>query len=189
MKTVEEMMVSMRCYPHAPLNLSLAEALVMMRMPRWQQKHPDGRTSTPHVLLVFDDDLEFIGIVRRHHILRALHPDYLVGKRGKIRLRWLNTKLDAAIQSMSEEAIVKGLRELAQKRLQDIMSPIKVVIEHDASLLQALRMIVQHDAVCLPVTKDGKLIGVLRRTDVLWEIEALLGVRPDEWRNTLRDRS
>jgi CBS-domain-containing membrane protein len=182
LKTVEQVMVPMRYYPHGPSNLSVADALLLMKLPRWVDKRHARYRSVPHDLLVFNDDLEFMGIVRRRAILRALQPDLLFPRRVKYRERLFNVKPDADIlalsgdERLSEEQIVDRLRKRAQKRIEEIMIPLENAINHDDPLTQAINQIVESRTGCLPVIKDGTVVGMIRSEDVLREVESLLDI-------------
>ncbi|MHC4512568.1 MAG: response regulator [Planctomycetota bacterium] len=182
LKTVEQVMVPMRYYPHAPSSLSVADALLLMKLPRWVEKRPGSYRAVPHDLLVFSDDLEFMGIVRRRAILRALQPEFLFPRKVKYRERSFNVKPDADIlalsgdEELSEEKIIESMRRRANKRIEEIMIPLERAINHDDDLTQAINQIVESRTGCLPVIKDGNVVGMIRSEDVLREVESLLGI-------------
>lgn len=70
---------------------------------------------------------------------------------------------------LSERDVV---RIVAQRRDPDAVRIGRLEVEHvasvdaDASIDDAWTTMMEHDLVQLPVTDDGRLIGVLRRTDI-----------------------
>ncbi len=173
-RTVEEMMVPMKMYPHLPDSVTIADALVIMKMKRWLSETPDGRVTAPHVPLVFNADLRFVGIVRRRHILRALQPGFLTPRKIKHMPAFFDVAVDSDISEFNIDHLAKDMRERAQKKIKDIMEPLTTTINHDAHLMKAINQIVEADTRFLPVVKEGKIIGMLRSDDVLREVESLL---------------
>jgi CBS domain-containing protein len=82
---------------------------------------------------------------------------------------------------LSERDVV---RVVAQRRDPDAVRigrlPVQrvAIVDADASIDDAWTTMMEHDLVQLPVTDDGRLIGVLRRTDLSGRVGALRSVIP-----------
>ncbi|HZR98901.1 MAG TPA: universal stress protein [Chloroflexota bacterium] len=65
-------------------------------------------------------------------------------------------------------------RRVATARVSDIMSRSPVTVDEDAPLNAAMRTLVHHAMRRLPVVRDGRLVGILTRADVLRALAAQL---------------
>lgn len=176
-KTVEEIMVAIRYYPHIPDMLKLEEAMVVLKMKRWEIKTRDGRLTVPHSALVFDKDLAFTGIVRRHDILRGLLPGFLAGESVHHRESLFPMAMDLGVSELSYDRALESMSERAQRRISEVMSPIRTTVAHNAHLMTAMQKLVECDRTSLPVVKEDRIIGMLRSADVLHEIEMFLNIK------------
>lgn len=56
----------------------------------------------------------------------------------------------------------------------ELMSTDLITVQPDTSLLEAVRLIVEHGISCLPVVEQGQAIGILTTTDLYLALEQLL---------------
>jgi len=70
------------------------------------------------------------------------------------------TELDI-LKSATEKTDFRNMKAM------DIMSEMPITVEIDTTVFEAIRTIVEHNIHRLPVTKGGKLIGILSRRDIL----------------------
>ncbi|MDX1965334.1 MAG: CBS domain-containing protein [Pirellulales bacterium] len=96
-------------------------------------------------LLVTDIWRGLVGVVSDRDVLRCFGPD------GKQDLSYLNS-ITAA----------------------EIMSRDIVLIDAELPITQALRLLLLHGINCLPVQREGQLVGILTGTDLHIMLEALL---------------
>ena len=73
-KHAKDIMIPLNKYPHIPHTLTLREAVAEMEL---SVVEVGGLKSLPRALLVFDDDQQLLGVVRRRDILRGLDPSPL----------------------------------------------------------------------------------------------------------------
>lgn len=64
------------------------------------------------------------------------------------------------------------------KHVQSVMTPFPYSIDAEAPLRQARQMMLEHDVRHLPVTRRGKLIGVLSDRDLKRALDPSLGLPP-----------
>ena len=83
-KLAADIMVPTSDYPHIPDSMTLIEAMKITRIKRWGIETRDGLSISPRAMLVFNEDLEFVGMVRRRDIMRGLLPGFLA-RRGTRR--------------------------------------------------------------------------------------------------------
>ena len=69
-----DIMIPLDKYPHIPYWFTMRQALAEMEHTEFDI---GGRKSLPRVVLVFDEEYNLLGIVRRRDILRGIEPDYL----------------------------------------------------------------------------------------------------------------
>ncbi len=72
--------------------------------------------------------------------------------------------------------VVEPGHDPATLRVRSIMSSPLHTIESDASMEQAARTMVKWNVKRLPVTKSGKLVGIVTTTDLIRNTPALIGL-------------
>jgi CBS domain-containing protein len=170
--TAEQVMVPIGRYPHVPETATLREAIQLLNS--CQIKKADGRISSPRVLLVINEDSQFVGVVRRRDILRGLEPPYLVTRKVEHPRMAFAVKADMDLSELSYDKIADGMRARSQRPVKDVVSPIVATIQHDDHIIKAINEIVEHNTSILPVLKEGRVIGVVRTIDVMDEVTTLL---------------
>ena len=107
-------------------------------------------------LPIVDAENRLLGVVTKKDILTPFLPDYFE------LLEDVNFISDFG---SLESSLTETLEHLLVA--EDIMIKDPVTIEEGASLLKALALIYQHKIRHLPVVREGKLVGILSRTDIL----------------------
>jgi predicted transcriptional regulator len=173
-KTAEEIMVPVDEYPYIPETMTLSEAIRVLG--RGQIVNADNRISSPRVLLVCNENSEFVGIVRRRDILQGLEPGSLVSGPVKHQRTAFDVKVDSNLFELSHDKLAEGMRTRAQQPIRNVVRPIRATVNHDDHLVTAIHQLLVADTSILPVMKQGKVIGVLRTIDVMYEIAVMLDV-------------
>ena len=75
---------------------------------------------------------------------------------------------------------------LANLQVQEVMSSPPITVPEDAPLEEAARVMVEKKIGCLPVMRDGELVGVITETDIFEAFVEILGGREASLRITLR---
>jgi len=121
-----------------------------------------------------DNEGTLVGVLSNTDIYRSVIERY----RKAQSLRELTTRPTDQI-SMDKEDI----RELSLAIVGVAGSPVSAVIApgqkvisigHEDSVDRALHLMAEHDVNLLPVLKDGKVVGIVTRQDIIW----LLAGRP-----------
>lgn len=132
-----------------------------------------------------------------NRMVDTLHPDAVVGEaleriaRGGRGAYPLVDENRTCVGIVTRRDLI-GQRQDADTKLVDVASTDVVTIRPDASLLDALQLMVDEDISHLPVTQDGELIGICTRADILRarnEELALERVEPGWLAPTLRRRA
>lgn len=96
-------------------------------------------------------------------------------------LRWQRERLVALARGAGDEA-AGGVAALETTTVGEVMSKPAVVLEDTAPLTTALDVLVDQHIGRLPVTHQGRLIGIVTRSDVLRAMAALAELEPGEAR-------
>jgi CBS-domain-containing membrane protein len=170
-KRVGEVMIPLDSYPHIPYWFTIRQAIVEM------EKHEldvGGRRSLPRVVLVFDEKYQLMGTVRRRDILLGLEPKNLVSKPLEYRKKLFDVKIDPNLSEISYDKMLRGIKEQAERPVNEVMQEIKASVDVDDHIVKAIYEMVSNNVSLLPVLKAGRVVGVVRSVDLLHEIAQLL---------------
>jgi CBS domain-containing protein len=104
-------------------------------------------------LPVVDADGCVVGIVSEHDLLREMDGD----RHGP---HWM--------QLMIEDAgLPDGVAQLRTRKVSAVMTPSPATVGPASSLAEACRLIEDRGVKRLPVVKDGKLVGIIARADLV----------------------
>jgi len=105
-------------------------------------------------LPVVDEDMRVVGIISEKHLIKAALPDY-----------------ERVIAHRSFDPDAEPFDELLKKEEQimvgDIMTREVFTTIEEASIVEVAAMMMAKDIRRVPVVKDGRLIGILLRTDIV----------------------
>lgn len=105
--------------------------------------------------------------------VKTVTPDTIIEEARKIMLRYGHTGLpvvkgEKVVGVISRRDIEKAVHHgLNHAPVKGFMNSNLITIEPDAPASVIREMMVEHDIGRLPVLKDGKLVGIVSRTDVL----------------------
>jgi CBS domain-containing protein len=64
------------------------------------------------------------------------------------------------------KALVEG-KDLHGLKAEDVMTPNPVTVEETATAEEVVKQMIKHQIIRIPVVRDGKLLGMISRTDLL----------------------
>ncbi|MDF2523402.1 MAG: putative signal transduction protein with domain [Clostridiales bacterium] len=107
---------------------------------------------------VIDDSGKVIGIVTQKDMLyKDVEP-----------------RFPAMVEILGSLIFLKGarqhneeLKKIVSTKVEDIMSSIVYTVDEDSSVEEAAQIMVERDIGRIPVTRAGKLTGIVSRTDVI----------------------
>ena len=139
---------------------------------------PDPKTITPDTS--FPDAFRIIREKKVRHL-----P--VVNKRGKLVGVVAQTDLlHASPSSATALSVFEMNYLLANLRVEEVMSSPPITVPEDAPLEEAARVMVEHKIGCLPVMRDGELVGVITETDIFETFVEILGGEAASLRVTVR---
>lgn len=176
MKRVREVMIPLEKYPRVRIGDTLKHAIAVME---GAQLEVGVRRSLPRVLLVFDNEDDLVGIVRRRDIMRGLEPDFLVSQPLEYRVKFFDVGVDPLLSELTSEVsmdrIVRGLREQSQRMVGDVLRPIPTTLSPEDQIMKAVYEMVSLNQSLIPVEEEEEVVGVVRSVDVFHELARLIG--------------
>jgi predicted transcriptional regulator len=166
-----EIMIPLDKYPHLPYWFTLRQAIAEMEK---SQLDINGLMSLPRYVLVFDEAYKLLGIVRRRDIMRGLEPQFLTPTPTRHPKRLFDVEVDPNLSELSWDKIVKSIRERSERPVSEVMTPITVTVDARDHLMKVVNELVAHDLSLVPVTREGRVVGVVRTVDVLHELAKIV---------------
>ncbi|MCL4502156.1 MAG: CBS domain-containing protein [Deltaproteobacteria bacterium] len=161
-KKIEDLMIRMEDYPHIPYWFTLRQAMAIVR----EATIKFEGAFEPRAVLVFDEKYQLMGILTLRDIIKGLEPRFL----HETAL----IKADPNLTVMIGGLFGPGLKEASQKPVSDVMSPIKITVNAEDPLTKSLYLMVKENVGLVPVMQDGKVVGMLRLSDLFGEISKMV---------------
>ncbi len=168
-KTVSEVMIPIEYYTTLAEENTVHDAIEKLKASFSAKVSTSRLMETGHrSLLVFDENDEAKGMVAILDLLSAIMPAYLSAPKPSMA------------DSMQYSTMFwsgmfnREVRQLAVKKIKDIMSSVPPTIDADANLMEAAYMMVDKKERRLVVISKGSVVGIIREQDLFFEIEKIL---------------
>ena len=161
-KRVRDLMVPLEDYPHIPHWFSLSQAMGLLR----EDSAKFNNSFEPRAALVFDEKRQLKGILTLRDIIKGLEHRFSHETPLSQGYPYLILLMKGIRRA--------GLREAAQHQVDKVMSPIKVTIDGEAPINQALLLMVKEHTNMVPVTLDQKVAGMISLNDLYKEISKVI---------------
>jgi CBS domain-containing protein len=167
-RRVMSVMVPLREYTTVTADMSVRDAVLRLRE-SFQPRIAASSVIEPghRSVLVLDKNGAVQGVISIRDLLEAMIPHHPSAPK-------------AAAESLHNPHLAwKGLfhtkvREIAAKKVTDIMSPAPRTIEGASNLMAAAYMMVMYKERRLVVVHNRQVIGIIREQDLFFEIERLM---------------
>lgn len=169
-KLAGDLMIPLDEYPQIPYWYSMYQAMEELEKYEFDI---EGRKSLPRQLMVFNEEYQLLGVVRRRDIFRGLDPNSLARQLKKIRKKMGDRKEGGAPSDLLGR-LANTIRERLERPVTDIMRRSQVAVNMDDDFLSVISEMVNSDLSLLPVEKEGEVVGVIRSVDVFSELVGLL---------------
>lgn len=174
---VKDRMIPLSNYSTVSQDATLEEAVMALRGSFCELDSQSCTEAGHRTVLAMGESGKLAGILDFASILRTLVPEVAGG--------WYKRLSSAGVTAAFAEADAEGLdethldlyervRKNARVKVSDIMLKVRGTIEADASLMDALKMIFKNRITKLPVVENGRLVGVLRDTDLFLAVVEIL---------------
>ena len=167
----KDIMIRLNLYPHVSYKCSLRRAIIEMEKSQFEI---EGRKSLPRVVLVFDEEYRLMGMVRRRDILRGLGPDAMQETRERTGESDPGVRRDLHPPGEAGRASLDDLCRRGERPVSEVMTPVRITLEHDVPLLEIANFMAINDVSIVPIMKGGEVIGMARSTDVLHMIAKVM---------------
>ena len=173
--TVEELMVPVEEYATVSEDASLFEAVVGLEQGQ-ENIVQSGRLYLHRAILVYDKHSKVVGKISQLDVLRALEPKYkdLGDTRAMSRAGLSATFLKSMMENMAfcDTSLSDMCGKAARIKVKDFMHKPEEgeQVATDASLCEAIHMLVMGHHQKLLVSKNSEIVGVLRLSDVFMKV-------------------
>jgi len=181
-KKVKEVMIALSDYATVSENDTLAVAIKTLKKAREDSKYGHKHRA----VLVFDKKQQIVGKVSIRCILQSLEPKYCQlehqdakGSLGAARFGFSEHFLNSLIDNFClwDESLEELVKHAAKLKIKDIMyTPSNgEYVDADASVAAAVHQLILGTHQSLLVTKDKKVVGILRLVDVFELVSEAIG--------------
>jgi CBS-domain-containing membrane protein len=168
---VGEIMIPLEKYPRVLINDTLRQAMKVLEE---SVLAVGEHQSLPRVALVFNENGNLAGMVRRRDILRGMEPNFLIQKPLNYRKKLFDVSIDPNLSAISYEEIIDGVTENMKKPVSSVIRPIEMTVNYDDHIFLAIYEMNSCHLSLLPVLKDKIVVGIVRSVDVFHEVAKLL---------------
>ncbi len=175
--TVKDLMVPLDEYATVLEDATLSEAVLALEK---TQSEFDQNRYRHRAVLILNQNGHVIGKVSQLDILRALEPKYdemgnnIPLTRFGYSRKFMSSLLEKfSLWDMPMGEICNKSMDLSVKSFMYVPSEGEYV-EEDATLTEAIHRLVMGHHQSLLVTKDNKIVGILRLTDVFKEVTQIV---------------
>jgi Mg/Co/Ni transporter MgtE len=158
-KAVKDLMINISEYPQVPQGSSVKEAIKIAKASFVKNK----KYCEPLAILVVDENNQFLGTITLKDILRGLEPRFL----KPTAKAQVPEEDEAALSVIWDSLFDKESRDLAERRVKEIMAPAQYFVKPDDRITKAAYVMLHHDLVLLPVLESKKkCVGLVRMLEI-----------------------
>lgn len=182
--TVKDLMVPKDKYATISADATLRDAALALYEAQLEELSENPARHRDRAVLTIDKNGEVYGKLAMLDVLRGLEPRYdrVEGSRASSRAASRVGSAKSFLESMSRNVGLwnKPLTNLVEKagsvKVRQMVRPIAdgETVEEDASIDAALHQLIMGRFQSLFVTRNGRIVGIIRLTDVYEEISRLL---------------
>lgn len=148
-------MIPVEDYSSVSVNNTVKEAIAILKKSFCNLD--TGECHGHRSVLVFDSENKLVGMLNFRALLLAIEPRFL--------------KYDGGPSLFKEGFFTERAKEEAEKKVKDVMQPIELImIGDDDAILKAVHLMLKHKLGTLPVTRDGKVVGMVRINELFNEM-------------------
>jgi CBS domain-containing protein len=172
---VKDLMLPLSEYAVVNEDATLLEALKVLE--NALDHLPPGKP-LHRAVLVTDNEGQIVGKLGLHGFIAALEPKYTnLGNLESLSKAGISeTFVRSAMQTFQfwEDDINDVCRRAHNIKVGEVMKPVKAHIEEDASLTEAIHLLLMWHTQSLLVMRGDEIRGILRLSDLFWAIADLV---------------
>ena len=175
---VRDAMIPIADYAVVRANEPLKEAALHLRKIYCEVETGACTEAGHRTALVVDDKGELVGILDFKAILRVLIPEIAGGMKAKLASLGVSAAFaEASASDLDETKLSLRARVIknAETPIREVMLKLRGTVDADVDLGEALKTMFQNKLVVLPVFEAGKLVGVVRDSDLFLAVASILG--------------
>jgi signal-transduction protein with cAMP-binding, CBS, and nucleotidyltransferase domain len=170
MKCAGEVMLPLEAFPYIPYWFTLRQALAERQVMETDRKSSPG--DTPWIILVFNAQSQFMGIVQRQDILRGFSQGMQDKIKGQVSSYSTTPDPNLSRLGFSPEKGISELKAHIERQIIEFMTPVQITVDFKDPIMLAFYLMVDHNLTFVPVVKAGQVEGVIYIEDALNEVIA-----------------
>lgn len=166
-KKVKDIMTDIDNYSSVTVNNTIEEAIVKLMNSQTQLASSNLIREAGHrSLLVFDENKNFIGLLRMKDLLRGVRPYYLSLPKSSMAD---TVRFSHVFTGGWDGLFTIQMKELAEKKVGELVMDPPPMIDENANLMEVADLLFQTGRTRLIVTSGKKVVGILREQDLFFE--------------------
>ena len=141
-------------YPKLYVDQPVADAIAILREAFYQPVVEGVQPGQVRSALVYNDDEEFLGLIRFSDILKLVLPDFLEG---------------SPYTTFFTGMFLVQCKVSGNRNIRELLGKFVYVNMYDP-IMRAVHLMVRHHLINLAVMDGGELVGILRERDLVLEI-------------------
>ncbi len=176
-KKIKDRMIPIENYATVSPDATLREAALSLRTSHCELETGICSEAGPRTVFVINEKGILVGILDFKSILETLIPEIAGGLSAKLAALGVSiafAQADAADLDETRLGFRARVIKNAETKVSDIMLKIRGSIDADASVMDGLKKMFRNKITKLPVYEGGKVVGVLRDTDLFLAVTDVL---------------
>ena len=163
-KKVKDLMTPIEEYSTVRADSTVKEAIAVLKK---SIRPGDPAADRVHrSILILDGNGEIAGILTLRTLLQAIEPRFIKVDQWAVPVFW-------------EGLFTDRCREEAAKKVGELMIPVKLIsLDAGDTIIKAVHAMLKHKLDSLPVSRNGKIVGMVRSTEIFQEIISLVADQP-----------
>ncbi len=167
-KKVKDIMTGVDNYSSITVNNTIREAIDKLMSSQTQVVSSSLIRKTGHrSLLVFDEQKNFIGILRIKDLIKGVRPFYLSLPKSSMAD---SVRFSHVFTGGWDGLFTIQLKAIADKKVGELALESLPMIDENANLMAVTDLLYKTNSTRLLVTSGKKLVGILREQDLFFEI-------------------
>jgi CBS domain-containing protein len=174
---VKDRMIPLENYPTISPEVTLRDAALSLRTSFCELDRGMCTEAGPRTVSVVDEAGKLVGILDFKSFLETMIPEIAGGLSARLSAMGVSIAFaQADAETLDESRLGFRARVIknAEAKVRNIMLKVRGSIDADARLIDGMKQMFRNKIIVLPVYEGGKLVGVLRDTDLFLAVADVL---------------